>query len=218
MSLNSLNSTDQNGWITDILYKENIIFHEFHTFDNMKYIGDAAARVYIATSRIYHQPIFLKPIIFNQSYTIQNFVNEVKQHRQVELHENIVHFYGITKEEHADSGTLGDFLKRSFKQLKWDVKLKFAKQLVSVVYCLHENDIVHQNLKSDVYSVGILLWQISSGRIPFEFELPDFSLVQSIIGGKREIIIKGTLNKYINIYTACWVGNLGNRPNIQQVL
>ncbi|RIA91681.1 kinase-like domain-containing protein [Glomus cerebriforme] len=285
MSLNSLNSTDRNGWITDVLYKENIIFHEFHTFDNMKYIGDAAARAYIATSRIYHQPILLKPIIFNQSYTIQNFVNEVKQHRQVELHENIVRFYGVTKEdrgqyqymillEHADGGTLGDFLKRSFKQLKWDVKLKFAKQLVSAVYCLHENDIVHQNLnsdnilikneniklsgfgitkkpkkltnaiskiygtsvqyvdpeylknhqefirnkKSDVYSVGVLLWQISSGRIPFEFELPDFSLVQSIIGGKREIIIKGTPNKYINIYTACWDGNLSNRPNIQQVL
>ncbi|GBB84809.1 hypothetical protein RclHR1_11390003 [Rhizophagus clarus] len=279
------NSSDRNGWITDVLYKEHIIFHEFHTFNNLKYIGDAAARAYIANSKIYHKPMLLRPIIFNQSFTIQNFVNEVKQHRKVELHDNILRFYGVTKEdrgqyqymlllEHADEGTLRDFLKKSFLQLKWDVKLKFAKQLVDAVNCLHENDIVHQNLnsddilikdgniklsgfgitkkvkkltnavskiygtyiqyadpeylknhqefirnkKSDVYSVGVLLWQISSGRPPFESELPDFSLVQLIIGGKRETFIKGTPSKYVDIYTACWEGNLKDRPSIQQVL
>jgi len=58
-----------------------------------------------------------------------------------------------------------------------------------------------KNKKSDVYSIGVLLWQISSGKIPFEFDLPDFSLVQSIIGGKRETAIKGTPSKYIDIYT-----------------
>ena len=119
----SLNSSDRNGWITDEFYKEQIIFHEFHTFDSMKYIGDAAARAYIATSRIYRKPMLLRPIVFNQSYTIQNFVNEVnflsfffcaslvyiierliislfqvKQHRKVELHDNILRFYGVTKE------------------------------------------------------------------------------------------------------------------------
>ncbi|CAI2173546.1 15662_t:CDS:2 [Funneliformis geosporum] len=234
---------------------------------------------------MYHKPMLLKPINFNQSFTIQDLVNEVKQHRKVELHENIVRFYGITKEdrgqyqymlllEYSDEGTLCSFLKKSFKQLKWDVKLKLAKQLVNAVYCLHGNDIVHKDLnsvniliqngniklsgfgittktrkpmnalskiygtvfqyvdpeylknhqefirnkKSDVYSVGVVLWQITSGRIPFEFELPDFSLVQSIIEGKREIAIKGIPSKYVEIYTACWEGNPKNRPNIQQVL
>ncbi|CAI2162709.1 3605_t:CDS:2 [Funneliformis geosporum] len=271
--------------MTDVLFREHIIFHEFHTFNNLKYIGDAAARAYVATSKMYHKPMLLKPINFNQSFTIQDLVNEVKQHRKVELHENIVRFYGITKEdrgqyqymlllEYSDEGTLCSFLKKSFKQLKWDVKLKLAKQLVNAVYCLHGNDIVHKDLnsvniliqngniklsgfgittktrkpmnalskiygtvfqyvdpeylknhqefirnkKSDVYSVGVVLWQITSGRIPFEFELPDFSLVQSIIEGKREIAIKGIPSKYVEIYTACWEGNPKNRPNIQQVL
>jgi serine/threonine protein kinase len=53
--------------------------------------------------------------------------------------------------EHADEGTLYDYLKKSFLQFKWDVKLKLAKQLVSAVNCLHENDIVHQNLVSCLY-------------------------------------------------------------------
>ncbi|CAG8579121.1 2761_t:CDS:2 [Funneliformis mosseae] len=281
----SPSSTVKEEWVTDVLFKEHIIFHEFHTFHHLKYIGDAAARAYVATSKIYHKPMLLKPISFNQSFTIQDLVDEVKQHRKVELHENVVRFYGITKEdrgqyqymlllEYADEGTLCSFLKKSFKQLKWDVKLKLAKQLVNAIYCLHGNDIVHKDLnavniliqneniklsgfgitkktrkpmnaiskiygtfiqyadpeylknhqefirnkKSDVYSVGVLLWQISSGRIPFEFELPDFSLVQSIIEGKREIAVKGIPSKYVDIYTACWEGDPKNRPNIQQVL
>ncbi|CAG8751950.1 18329_t:CDS:2, partial [Rhizophagus irregularis] len=117
-----------------MLYKEHITFHEFHTFDNIKYIGDAAARAYTVNSRIYNKPMLMKPIIFNQSFTIQDFVNEVIQHRKVELHDNIIRFYGVTKE------------------------------------------------------------------------------------GKREISIKGTPSKYIDIYTACWEGNLKDRPSIKQVL
>src|SRR6266542_663317 len=72
----SINS-DQDGWITELLYKEHIIFNEFHTFYDIKYIGDAAARAYVATSRIYHKFMLLKPITFDQSFTIQDLVNEV---------------------------------------------------------------------------------------------------------------------------------------------
>ncbi|CAB4485379.1 unnamed protein product [Rhizophagus irregularis] len=203
-AVNCLHENDivhQNLNPEDILIKEHITFHEFHTFDNIKYIGDAAARAYTVNSRIYNKPMLMKPIIFNQSFTIQDFVNEVIQHRKVELHDNIIRFYGVTKEdrgqyqymlllEDTDEGTLRDYLKKSFLQLKWDVKLKFAKQLVSAVNCLHENDIVHQNLNPE----------------------------DILIKGKREISIKGTPSKYIDIYTACWEGNLKDRPSIKQVL
>ena len=46
------------------------------------------------------------------------------------------------------------------------------------------------NKKSDVYSVGIIMWQISSGRKPFENE-EVYDLILSIQGGKREKIIDG---------------------------
>ncbi|CAI2173785.1 3071_t:CDS:2, partial [Funneliformis geosporum] len=48
------------------------------------------------------------------------------------------------------------------------------------------------NEKSDVYSVGVLLWEMSSGRPPFYVE------------GLREIIIPGTPEDYVTIYTECW--------------
>jgi hypothetical protein len=57
--------------------------------------------------------------------------------------------------------------------------------------------------KSDVYSVGVLMWQISSGRRPFYTEDVeyDINLVLAIQGGKREKIIEGTPIKYSDLYT-----------------
>jgi serine/threonine protein kinase len=59
------------------------------------------------------------------------------------------------------------------------------------------------NFKSDIYSVGVLFWQISSGRRPFYDEgiSYDASLAMEIINGRREEMIEGTPDVYSNIYT-----------------
>ena len=57
--------------------------------------------------------------------------------------------------------------------------------------------------KSDVYSVGVLFWEISSGRSPFyvEGEQYDIDLAIEISNGLREKVVPGTLEDYIKIYT-----------------
>ena len=57
------------------------------------------------------------------------------------------------------------------------------------------------NKKSDVYSIGVLMWQISSGRQPFESDNYDLFLTIEIIDGKREEIIDGTPSEYSRLYT-----------------
>ncbi len=59
------------------------------------------------------------------------------------------------------------------------------------------------NEKSDVYSVGILLWEISSGKPPFyiEGEQYDIDLVVEISQGLREKTIPNTPEDYVKIYT-----------------
>ena len=57
------------------------------------------------------------------------------------------------------------------------------------------------NKKSDVYSVGVLIWQISSGCQPFSDVNYDGSLILSIINGSREEIIDGTPSEYSALYT-----------------
>jgi len=59
--------------------------------------------------------------------------------------------------------------------------------------------------KSDIYSVGVLLWEISSGQKPFESYRDDFqklALISEISIGKRETPIPDTPIDYVNIYTS----------------
>ena len=58
------------------------------------------------------------------------------------------------------------------------------------------------NKKSDVYSVGILLWEISSGIMPFHNESYDVCLTLEILQGRREKPIPGTPEDYVDIFTS----------------
>ena len=59
-----------------------------------------------------------------------------------------------------------------------------------------------QRLKlSDVYSIGVLFWELSSGRLPFENRDYDLDLVMDIAQGLREKPVPDTPNDYIKLYT-----------------
>jgi len=53
--------------------------------------------------------------------------------------------------EYADNGTLLKYLSKNFNKMDWSLKLKFAKQISSAVFCLHENNIIHRDLVSSYY-------------------------------------------------------------------
>ncbi|GBC32777.2 hypothetical protein RIR_jg12173.t1 [Rhizophagus irregularis DAOM 181602=DAOM 197198] len=74
--------------------------------------------------------------------------------------------------------------------------------------------------KSDIYSIGVLFWEISSGKPPFytEGEQYDFELALEITQGLREKPFPNTPEEYIKIYTECWNGEPDNRPTMIQVL
>ena len=57
------------------------------------------------------------------------------------------------------------------------------------------------NKKSDIYSIGILLWEISSGRPPFCNEPYDVGLAMEISQGLREKPFPNTPEDYVKIYT-----------------
>ncbi|RGB32012.1 hypothetical protein C1646_655336 [Rhizophagus diaphanus] len=72
---------------------------------------------------------------------------------------------------------------------------------------------------SDVYSVGVLLWVISSGQPPFYTESEyDVRLALEIVQGLRETVFPNTPDDYVKIYTMCWDGEPDNRPTINQVV
>ncbi|PKK64692.1 kinase-like protein [Rhizophagus irregularis] len=74
------------------------------------------------------------------------------------------------------------------------------------------------NKKSDVYSIGVILWEISSGQKPFKEEIYDANLATQILQGYREIIVPDTPIDYSNLYIECWSFEPDDRPDMIQVV
>ncbi|CAB5345999.1 unnamed protein product [Rhizophagus irregularis] len=145
----------------------------------------------------------MKKIPINKDFIF--IVCELKRQTDVNVHHNVIRFYGITKlnseneidqsknyllvMEYADGGNLRNYLKKNF-----DVTC------TPVIYC-----------------VGVLLWEISSGKPPFEDE-SDVNLAVRILQGLREKIIPNTSIDYEKLYTECWDGEPDNRPSINEVV
>ncbi|GBC00064.1 hypothetical protein RclHR1_03730003 [Rhizophagus clarus] len=283
------NSNDWNEWIEDAISKKNIRYYEYKDFSNIQEIGSGGfAKVCRANWKNSHIRYALKSFIKIDNATIKAIVREIQLHRQVDYHDNVIRFYGVTSSikenqrkeyslviEYADNGTLRNYLKENFENLNWNDKYKLAFQLVHAVSCLHEEGIIHRDLhsnnvlvhqhavklsdfglsksieetsnsqskafglipytdpksfnrnitplyllnkKSDVYSIGVLLWEISSGQPPFHGTSYDVSLAISILQGLRETPIPETPKNYIKIYTDCWNIEPDNRPTINQVI
>ncbi|UZO14381.1 uncharacterized protein OCT59_005840 [Rhizophagus irregularis] len=93
----------------------------------------------------------------------ENSDERLKRQYEMDFHENIIRFCGITiienqdddsknywlVMEYADNGTLRNYSKEHFDSLNWDNKLNIALQLARAVSSLHEKEIVHHNLHSN---------------------------------------------------------------------
>lgn len=71
--------------------------------------------------------------------------------------------------------------------------------------------------KSDIYSFGVLMWELSSGFPPFINEKSENILRTHLIGGIREESIFGTPDKYLKLYKSCWSKDPKERPSINGV-
>ncbi|RHZ46355.1 hypothetical protein Glove_624g49 [Diversispora epigaea] len=71
---------------------------------------------------------------------------------------------------------------------------------------------------SDIYSFGMLLWELSSGEIPYKKQYSCQSKMIHILKGNRETPVVGTPRDYINIYQECWKQEPNQRPNIDKVM
>jgi len=67
---------------------------------------------------------------------------------------------------------------------------------------------------SDIYSIAMLMWEISSGQPPFNNYEHDYKLATRILNGQRPEIVPGTPLGYIELMEQCWNANPLKRPNI----
>src|SRR2546423_4397450 len=67
---------------------------------------------------------------------------------------------------------------------------------------------------SDIYSIGMLMWEISSGQPPFNIYEHDLDFAMSIINGMRPKVVPGTPLEYKSLMEQCWDADPLKRPDI----
>ncbi|PKY24326.1 kinase-like protein [Rhizophagus irregularis] len=68
-------------------------------------------------------------------------------------------------------------------------------------------------VESDIYSIAMLMWEISSGQPPFNNYEHDFDVTMKIINGIRPKIVPETPLEYKKLMQQCWDADPSNRPD-----
>src|SRR4051794_34577343 len=67
--------------------------------------------------------------------------------------------------------------------------------------------------KSDIYSIAMLMWEISSGQPPFSNCEHDVDFALSIINGMRPKVVSKTPLEYKSLMEQCWNADPLKRPD-----
>jgi serine/threonine protein kinase len=71
---------------------------------------------------------------------------------------------------------------------------------------------------SDIYSFGILMWEISSGQIPFNDHEHNYDLAMKIVNGMRPKISSEIPAEYNKLMEQCWDADPLKRPDATTLL
>ncbi|MGE3320602.1 MAG: protein kinase, partial [Candidatus Berkiella sp.] len=72
--------------------------------------------------------------------------------------------------------------------------------------------------KSDIYAYGIIMWELSARRVPYEDVISEGELRDCIKNGDREEIPDNTPPSYAKLITFCWAQKPEERPEVEKVL
>ncbi|RHZ61640.1 hypothetical protein Glove_346g21 [Diversispora epigaea] len=70
---------------------------------------------------------------------------------------------------------------------------------------------------SDIYSLGMIMWQLTSGHRPFHDKEHGPKLILDILDGKRPEITEDTPELWANLMKRCWHPDPSQRPTIQEI-
>ncbi|CAB4380950.1 unnamed protein product [Rhizophagus irregularis] len=202
------------NWIEDAINKKHIKYYEFENFENIQEIDSGAfGKVFRANWKSFDHYLALKSF-FNLNITLKEIINELRTENIFNPTEDyllvmeyadgarIVHrdLHSCNVLLHQNSIKLADFgLSKRIDEASNSKLNLFGKVPYIDPKVLMGN--LKLNEKSDIYSIGVLLWEISSGKLPFHEENYDFSLMYKISQGRREVIISDTPIDYSNLYT-----------------
>ena len=71
--------------------------------------------------------------------------------------------------------------------------------------------------ESDVYSFGMIMWELTTGKKPFHDRPHDSSLISDILNGIRPQVTDDTPEFYAELMKKCWDHSPENRPTAMEI-
>ncbi|GES80165.1 kinase-like domain-containing protein [Rhizophagus clarus] len=106
---------------------------------------------------------------------------------------------------------LRKYLQQNYNQLTW-------KEKIRIIYEITTPEVINgkgYTFASDIYSIAILMWEISSGYPPFiNYKHDDYNLAMDIINGIRPEIVTEIPLEYKSLMEQCWDADPSKRPDI----
>ncbi|XP_019182615.1 PREDICTED: serine/threonine-protein kinase STY17-like isoform X2 [Ipomoea nil] len=218
----------------------------------------------------------LKPENLNADM-LKEFTQEVYIMRKIR-HKNVIQFIGARTQppnmcivtEFMSRGSVYNFLHKLRGAFKLPNLLKVATDVSKGMYYLHQNNIIHRDLKTanllmdehgvvkvadfgvarvqavtgvmtaetgtyrwmapeviehkpynhkvDVFSFGIVLWELLTGEIPYVFLTPLQAAIGVVQQGLRPNIPKNTHPKLAELLENCWHQDPTKRPEFSEIL
>ncbi|RHZ74577.1 hypothetical protein Glove_220g34 [Diversispora epigaea] len=170
----------------------HFIHKNFETFtwsDKIEYLNDVIKGIkYIHDKKIVHRDLHSGNILVNRSK-----VNNVKI--------PIISDLGFSQPANIDSN-----LSRE-SQIYGIIPYMAPELFKSQPY----------SYASDIYSLGMIMWELTSGHRPFHDQEHGPKLILDILDGKRPEITEDTPEWWENLMKRCWNPDPSQRPKIEEI-
>ncbi|KAF9378520.1 hypothetical protein CPC16_011250 [Podila verticillata] len=139
---------------------------------------------------------------------------------------NMTQYDIVAEVEGTNNSTHSKFVSRRITGLQTDNKNKNQNDttndpLIGVMaYIAPERfrNPQYFDAKCDIYSLGVLMWELTTGHSAFARVPQDVHLAVAIMNGKRELSVEGTPEAYKQLYERCWSSDPAARPSLDEIL